>query len=150
MVKTKKRQRRYSRRQRNNSRKHIRGGYVIRSNRKVNKSKRSKKSKKSKRKHTQRRHLQKGGKYTPGGWNWSFIPSWKTRNTLIPTPLLNLGRVALTDSKNMVNRWQGIQDYVSPLPTAQPNLLIDNNIVIPPNLTAINKNAQKSVINAFK
>ena len=108
-----------------------------------------KKHKKYSKKGGYRRRLtrvQKGGKYQPGEWNWSLTPTWRTRNTFTPTPLVNLGRIALTGGENLINGWKGIPEAVSPLPTAQPDLLVDREIVIPPNLTAINKKAQQQVM----
>ena len=103
----------------------------------------------NKRRHRYSRRQRGGKKYTPGGWNWSFIPTWKTRNTLTPTPLLNLGRSMITGGENLMNGWNGVPSAVSPLPTAQPDLLIEKQPVIPPNLTAINKNAQNYVMSKY-
>ena len=93
--------------------------------------------------------LQTGGKYHPGEWSWgNWTPTWRTRNTFTPTPLVNLGRLALTGGENLINGWKGLPETVSPLATAQPDLLIDQEIIIPPDLTAINKKAQQDVMHA--
>lgn len=93
--------------------------------------------------------LQKGGKYHPGEWSWgNWTPTWRTRNTFTPTPLVNLGRLALTGGENLINGWKGLPKKVSPLPTKQPDLIIDQEPIIPPDLTAINKKAQQDVISA--
>ena len=106
------------------------------------------KSKHHKSRHNKSRRVQRGGKYTPGGWNWSgFTPTWRTRNTFMPQSILNLGRSVITGGENLVNGWNGLPKVVSPYPTHQPDLTIKQKLVIPPNITAINKAAQEYVVN---
>ena len=88
---------------------------------------------------------QRGGKNTPGAWNWGLTPTWRTRNTLTPQPLVNLGRSALTGGENLINGWRGIPAEVSPMPSVQPGLKADMPVMVPPNLTALNAQAAAEV-----
>ena len=89
---------------------------------------------------------QYGGKSAPGEWSWgSWNDTWRKRNTFIPTTLVNFGRSALTGGENLLNGWNGIPEQVSPLPYAQPDLITEQQVVIPPDLTSLNILAQNKV-----
>ena len=94
---------------------------------------------------TRRRHSQRGGKNTPGAFNFSLTPNWRTRNTLTPTAVVNLARGALTGGENLINGWRGIPAEVSPMPSAQPGLESSPPLLVPPNLTALNQQAAAEV-----
>ena len=75
-------------------------------------------------------------------------PNMENKKYIYTHSLVNLGRLALTGGENLINGWKGLPETVSPLATAQPDLLIDQEIIIPPDLTAINKKAQQDVMHA--
>ena len=106
--------------------------------------------KKHRRHHRVRHHRTKkrqrgGSNFTPGAFNLDFTPTWRTRNTLTPAPLLNLARSATTGVENIWNGLQGITAVESPLPGVQKSLDISRPQMLPANISAANINAQQQV-----
>ena len=139
--KTKKKHRSYNKKKHRSYNKKTHRSYNKKTHRSYNKKKQRLYNKKKHRSHKK----QRGGTIT-----FNVTDTLKTRNTLMPQPIVNFARAMEHSAHSFIDGWNGNVSLPGPYPTDQPHAVKPIDIMIPGNLTALNKQAINTVKQLFK